>query len=93
MLQVNGYVDHVHCLIALGKEQSISKVVKLVKGESSRWINKNNICENPFNWQDDYYAVSVGAEQLDSVVNYIKNQEKHHSSKSFEDEEKELTLK
>ena len=36
---INGYSEHVHALISLNAEQSIGKVVQLLKGESSHWIN------------------------------------------------------
>src|SRR4051812_272584 len=71
---INGYTDHLHCLISLGKDQSISKIAQLIKGESSSWINKNNIMSEKFSWQDDYFAVSVSESQVDIVVRYIKNQ-------------------
>lgn len=32
---IGGYNNHVHCLISLGSEQSISKIAQLIKGESS----------------------------------------------------------
>lgn len=83
---INGYYDHIHCLISLGKDQSISKVSQLIKGESSFWINQNNLTESNFAWQDDYFAVSVSESQVDVVVRYIKNQEKHHATKTFAQE-------
>jgi putative transposase len=55
---INGYTDHIHCLISLGRDQNISKVSQLIKGESSFWINQNNPVEGKFSWQDDYFAVS-----------------------------------
>lgn len=90
---VNGYTDHLHCLISLGKEQSIAQVTQLIKGESSYWINENKLCETKFAWQKEYYAVSVSESQLQRVIHYIKNQEKHHEKKFFIDEEKELIEK
>jgi len=33
---INGFSDHAHCLISLDKEQTISKVVQLIKGESDK---------------------------------------------------------
>ena len=36
---VNGYADHCHCLVSLGVDQTIQKVINLIKGESSHWIN------------------------------------------------------
>lgn len=83
---VNGYKDHAHCLISLGKEQSISKVAQLIKGESSFWINQNKLTAEKFIWQDDYWVVGVSESRLESVRNYIHNQESHHSKKSFSDE-------
>jgi len=83
---VNGYQDHAHCLISIGREQSISKVAQLIKGESSYWINKNNLTIQKFYWQDDYWAVGVSEGALKSVRKYIHNQEVHHSKKSFNTE-------
>ena len=83
---VNGYQDHTHCLISLGKEQTISKVAQLIKGESSFWINQNKLTENKFVWQDDYWVVGVSESHLKSVRKYIHNQEEHHSKKTFTEE-------
>ncbi len=90
---INGHVEHIHCLISLGKEQSIAQIAQLIKGESSFWINKNHLIPEKFAWQDDYFAVSVSESQLEIVRNYIKNQEKHHSGKSFADEVEEFMNK
>ncbi|MBV8388861.1 MAG: IS200/IS605 family transposase [Mucilaginibacter sp.] len=87
---VNGYTDHIHCLISLGKDQNISKVSQLIKGESSFWVNQNDLSESKFGWQDDYFAVSVSESQVETIAKYIKNQEQHHSKKSFDDEVKEF---
>src|SRR3569833_4565818 len=58
--EINGHKDHIHCLISLGKDQTISKISQLIKGESSFWINLNNLISEQFSWQDDYFAVSFG---------------------------------
>ena len=83
---VNGYTEHAHCLISLGKEQSISEVAHLIKGESSFWINKQKLCKEKLYWQDDYWAVSVSESHLWSVRKYIHNQEEHHRVKTFTEE-------
>ncbi len=83
---INGWKDHIHCLISLGREQSISKIAQLIKGESSNWINKNNLTKSKFIWQDDYWAVSVSESHLIHLRNYIKNQEEHHKKVTFNDE-------
>jgi len=90
---IDGYLEHIHCLISLDGEQSISKVVQLIKGESSNWANKNQIASGKFAWQDDYFAVSISESHYEKVADYIKNQEQHHSIKSFSDEINEFMNK
>jgi len=83
---IGGMPDHVHCLISLGTDQTIEKVMQLIKGESSFWINKNNLCKTKFEWQDEYFAVSVSESILENVRKYIANQEEHHRTINFDDE-------
>lgn len=90
---VNGYSDHCHCLISLGSNQNIEKVVQLIKGESSFWINKNNLTKEKFQWQDEYFAVSISESMVATVRNYIKNQEIHHLKKTYSDEYLEFLAK
>ena len=40
---ISGYSEHCHCLISLGIDQTMSKIMQLIKGESSFWINKNRL--------------------------------------------------
>jgi len=90
---INGDKEHVHCLISLNADQSIGKVMQLIKGESSYWINKNGIVKGKFEWADEYFAVSVSELHLLSVREYIKNQEGHHRKKTWEEEYKEFMAK
>jgi putative transposase len=83
---VNGYRDHLHCFISLGKGQTIACVVQQIKGGSSNWLNEKYFKNGEFLWQDDYFAISVSESQVEKVINYIKNQERHHATTSFEDE-------
>jgi REP element-mobilizing transposase RayT len=83
---INGSVEHVHCLISLGGEQNISKIMNLLKGESSYWINTQKLMRGKFEWQDDYFAVSVSESVLQRVRKYIYDQESHHKKVSFKEE-------
>ena len=87
---VNGYNDHCHCLVSMGVDQTIQKVMQLIKGESSFWINKENLTNKKFEWQDEYFAVSVSESMIETVRNYIKKQEEHHTKKTFHQEYKEF---
>ena len=80
---INGYTDHIHCLISLNDDLSIGKIAQLIKGESSYWINKNKLTKEKFGWQDEYLAVGVGDNQIENVRKYIAAQEEHHKKYTF----------
>ena len=83
---INGHYEHIHALISLGGKQNISDIMHLIKGECSFWINKNNLVKGRFEWQDDFYSVSIGISQLETIRKYIRNQNEHHKRISFNDE-------
>lgn len=88
---INGHKEHIHCLLSLNPDQSLAKVIQLIKGESSFWINKNKLCKTKFEWASEYFAVSVVSEsQVEKVKAYIFNQEEHHKKKSWEEEYNEF---
>ena len=90
---VNGYSEHVHCLVSLNQKQTIAEVMQLVKGESSHWINKQKLTTDKFEWQDEYFAVSISESDVNRVRDYIKNQEQHHAKKTFAQEYEEFIKK
>ncbi|MBC7408112.1 MAG: IS200/IS605 family transposase [Arcicella sp.] len=90
---VNGYIEHVHCLVSLGTEQTIAKVMQLIKGESAFWVNKQNLIKDKLEWQDEYFAVSVSESNIEAVRNYIWNQEEHHKKKTYTEEYNEFISK
>ena len=91
--EINGHKDHVHCLISLSADQTIAKVLQLLKGEASFWINNSKMVQGKFEWADEYFAVSVGESQVKKVRQYIRNQEEHHRRKSWNEEVNEFLKK
>jgi len=89
---LNGYSEHLHCLLMLDCDQTLSKVMQLIKGESSYWINKNRLTKSKFEWADEYYGVSVSESHVDRVRDYIKNQEEHHRIRTWEEERNEFIV-
>lgn len=87
---INGHKEHIHCLLSLNPDQSLAKVIQLIKGESSFWINKNKLCKTRFEWASEYFAVSVSESQVEKVKAYILKQEEHHKKKSWEEEYNEF---
>lgn len=90
---INAHQDHVHCMISLSATQSISKVINQIKGESSFWINKEKLTGTKFEWSDRYFAVSVSESHIERVTAYIRNQQKHHKKKTWEEEYQEFVKK
>jgi len=87
---MGGFTEHIHCLISLNPEMSLSNVIQLIKGESSYWINKKKITRFRFSWATEYFGLSVSESQLNNVRNYIRNQEEHHKRESWDDEYNKL---
>lgn len=87
---INGIEDHVHLLVSIQPKQSVSDIVKDLKGITNAWINQNNLTTEYFEWQDGFSAFSVSPTQLSKVRDYIKFQEKHHTDISFDDEMKRI---
>jgi REP element-mobilizing transposase RayT len=85
--RINGYHDHVHCLISLSRTDSMDKVAQLLKGESSHWFNnRSGFNARPLYWQNDYFAISIGKEAIDTVRAYIDAQPIHHKKYTFTEE-------
>ena len=60
--------------------------MQLIKEESSFWINRQKLIKSKYQWQDEYYAVSVSESHVNAVRKYVENQEAHHKNKFFEEE-------
>jgi putative transposase len=77
-LAVNGWKDHVHMFFELPPNITLSKVMEIVKANSSKWINKNRFVQGNFEWQRGYSGFTYSRSQRDDVIKYIINQERHH---------------
>jgi len=87
---IDGYTDHVHCLVSLNAEERISDLMRMLKGESSYWINNERLTEWKFEWAKEYFAVSVSESIVANVRKYIRNQENHHRRKTNQEECEEI---
>lgn len=87
---INGVEDHVHILIGMQPNQSISELMREVKGSSSKWINDNRKTATRFLWQEGFGAFSHSTDKIPGVVKYIHDQEKHHSKKTFHEEYQQI---
>ena len=71
--------DHIHMLVQLKPDMSLSKVVQLFKGKSSKVLRKEfpSLVEFYWGdsfWSDGFFVETVGKVSFDKIKDYIKNQ-------------------
>ncbi|HKK68572.1 MAG TPA: IS200/IS605 family transposase [Bacteroidales bacterium] len=93
MLIINGMPDHVHMLFGMRPVESLSDLMKVVKWQTSTWVDDERLVRGKFYWQEGFGAFSYSKSQLPDVINYIENQEKHHKIKTFKEEYEEFLKK
>ena len=83
---IGGVADHIHILLSVKPNILLSDLVRDIKCNSSKWINERQYVIGKFQWQEGFGAFSYTHWHLDTIINYINNQEDHHKKKSFKDE-------
>ena len=87
LLEIGGIADHVHLLAKLKPTIAVSDMLRLLKANSSKWINdEQKVKQRKFGWQDGYAAFTVSESQAPRVVRYIRSQEAHHRKLDFKEE-------
>jgi putative transposase len=93
LIAINSMPDHVHILIGMKPDVALSDLVRDIKSNSSKHINEQRLSRGRFYWQEGFGAFSYSHSQLDTVIMYIRNQERHHTKKSFRQEYLEILKK
>ena len=86
VIEINSMPDHLHLLVGITPDIAVSDLVRDVKSNSSRWINRQAWVIDRFAWQTGFAAFSYAHAQLDAAVRYINNQEVRHSRQTFKEE-------
>jgi putative transposase len=93
LIAINNMPDHLHLLVGLRPDSSLSDLVRDVKANSAKFINEKRWMPGRFSWQEGFGAFSYSRSQLGAVIRYIENQQKHHATKTFREEYVELLEK
>jgi REP element-mobilizing transposase RayT len=81
----NARPDHYHGLLSLPPTLAVADALRVLKTNSSLWVHETR--RRPaFAWQIGYGAFSVSQSNMSTVVEYIRNQERHHRKISFQEE-------
>jgi len=86
LLAINNMPDHAHLLVGLHADLSLSELVRDIKANSSRFINQKRWVTGRFAWQEGFGAFSYSRSQIDAVIRYIQNQQRHHARQTFREE-------
>jgi REP element-mobilizing transposase RayT len=86
LITINGMPDHVHLLVGLYPQDALSDLVRDIKAFSSKHVNDNRWVHGKFAWQQGFGGFSYSRSQLQKVIDYISNQEKHHRQRTFREE-------
>jgi len=93
MLAINNMPDHLHLFVGFGTAMSMADFMEEVKSISSKFINEKGWVKGKFEWQRGYGVFSYSRSQIDNVIKYIINQQKHHKKKTFKEEYLEFLKK
>jgi REP element-mobilizing transposase RayT len=86
LIAINGVSDHIHILIGIKPNKTLSDLVRDIKANSTRFINEKAWVNGKFEWQTGFGAFSYSHSNLTNVIRYIQNQEEHHKAKTFKEE-------
>ncbi len=86
LIEIGGVEDHVHLLTSIPPTLPLSDAIRDIKANASKWINDSSLTPARFEWQKGYGAFTVSFSQLDSLRKYLRGQEEHHKTHTFEEE-------
>lgn len=86
LMIINGMPNHVHLLIGTKPSCNLSDLIRDIKANASKWINEKQFVNGKFEWQTGFGAFTVSQSGIKHVIDYIKNQEQHHNTKTFREE-------
>ncbi|WP_184720908.1 IS200/IS605 family transposase [Streptosporangium saharense] len=77
LIELEVMPDHVHLLVEVDPQYGIHRLVKAIKGRSSRVLRQefpSLTSKLPTLWTNSYFVATVGAAPLDVVKRYVENQ-------------------
>ena len=77
--------DHIHLVVSVSPVVLVSDWIGRLKGGCSHFINHQIANRRILDWQSGYGVVSFGAKDLPWVLEYVRNQRKHHAEGTTHD--------
>ena len=86
LFRINGMEDHLHILSDLHPSVALVDYIRDIKVLSSKWMKESGFFSDFKGWGIKYCALTYSYKERNIIINYIKNQQKHHKRESFQDE-------
>ncbi|MEK7718924.1 MAG: IS200/IS605 family transposase [Bacteroidota bacterium] len=86
LYRIGGVSDHIHILTHVHPTIAPATLIKDIKLAGSEFIKTNQLFPNFTGWQGGYGGFSCSFQDRDRLIEYIKNQEQHHTKKTFKEE-------
>ena len=90
LMRIGGMPDHIHILVSLPPNKSISDIIQTLKSGTSKWLKSNPNFPHYVKWGEGYAAFTVGRTEVEMERQYIINQKAHHMSEQFANEYRRL---
>ena len=90
LYRINGVEDHLHIALHIHPSVALASLVKDIKLASSDFIKEKNLFPKFDSWQDGYGAFTHSYRDKNTLIEYVKNQEEHHRTKTYREELIEL---
>jgi REP element-mobilizing transposase RayT len=93
LYRINGVEDHLHIVTHIHPTIALSNLIKDIKLASTDYIKRRNLFPSFEGWQGGYGAFTYSIDAKDNLINYVKNQERHHRKISYRSELVDLLTK
>ncbi len=90
LYRIGGVDDHIHIATHIHPSIGVAELVKDIKLASSDFIKNNNLFPTFTSWQIGYGSFTYSFKDKEHLIEYVKNQEKHHETKTYKEELIEL---
>lgn len=90
LFRIGGVENHIHIAFDLNINIALASLVADIKQASA--IRANILFSEFVGWQKGFSYFTLPTKDKHNLIEYIKNQEHHHKTKSLDDEIRTLTL-
>ncbi len=92
LYRINGVENHLHILTDIHPSVSLADFVREIKVSTSIWMKESGLFPSFKGWAEGYGAFTCSYNDMGKLIEYVKDQQEHHSKKTFGEEYRRLLL-